>query len=136
MIYQAEIVLPSMKRGIHLITGMIEEKLPAQADSGLLNVFLMHTSAALCINENADFTVRKDMESFLDRNIPDSTTLYTHDTEGSDDMPAHIKTALIGQSVNIPVMNRKLKMGIWQGIYLCEFRNHAGPRRIFLTFIS
>lgn len=136
MVTQREILLPEFPRGFHLITHLIMREMKDLPESGLMNVFIHHTSAGLCINENADMTVREDFKSFFDRLVPDSNSMYVHDSEGSDDMPAHIKSTLAGQSVIIPVGNHRLKLGTWQGIYLCEFRNRGGRRKVTITVIS
>ena len=136
MVIQKEISLPSYKRGIHLITHIIEGQFAELPESGILNVFIKHTSAALSINENADPTVRYDLEQYLNRYIPENEPYYQHTFEGDDDMPAHIKTSLIGSSLTIPISQHKLNLGTWQGIYLCEFRNYGGKRKIVLTIQS
>ncbi len=133
MIYQKEIYLPSYQRGYHLITSIIKKNLENLPRTGLLNIFIKHTSAGITINENADPTVRQDFESFISKLIPANDQVYTHVLEGSDDMPAHLKSSLIGQSVNIPISNSRLNLGTWQGIYLCEFRNSGGSRQLVLT---
>ena len=133
--YQETLVLPEMPRGYHLITSQIESALPdlRTMQAGMLNVFIQHTSAALTINENADPSVRIDLEDFADRVAPENDPNYTHTYEGSDDMPAHIKTSLLDVSLNIPVRQGQLALGIWQGIYLCEHRNSGGQRKLILT---
>ncbi len=136
MVEQIEIHLPSHKRGFHLITNEIVNRLPKLPQSGILNIFIKHTSAAITINENADSTVRNDFETFFNRLIPDSTSWFNHNSEGNDDMPAHLKSSIIGQSLSIPITNSKLNLGTWQGIYLCEFRNNGGQRRITITILS
>lgn len=136
MVHQKEITLPEYKRGFHLITRFIEQHLPELPKNGLLQVFIKHTSAALAINENADPSVRKDFEAIFNRLVPENQSYYTHTLEGSDDMPAHVKSSIISQSVSIPITNGRLNLGTWQGIYLCEFRNSGGPRSIVLTIIS
>lgn len=136
MIEQIELVLPPYERGYHLVTGEIMNYLPNLPEKGIANIFIKHTSAAITINENADSTVRSDFESFFNRLIPDSTSWFLHNTEGDDDMPAHLKASLIGQSLSIPITNYRLNLGTWQGIYLCEFRNNGGRRRITITIIS
>ena len=136
MIQQVEIVLPSFNRGFHLITHLIEDNLPSLPEKGLLNVFIQHTSAGLTINENADPTVRTDFETVFNKVVPEGANYYIHTFEGMDDMPAHIKSSLVGQSVNIPVTNHKLNLGTWQGIFLCEFRNRGGRRRVVATIFS
>jgi secondary thiamine-phosphate synthase enzyme len=132
---QKELRLKPRSRGFHLITDEIAQQLPELADIniGLLNILIKHTSASLTINENADPTVRKDFESFFNRTVPEDQSYYLHDDEGSDDMPAHLKTSLLGASVNIPVTNGQLNLGTWQGIYLCEHRNQGGGRSLVLT---
>ena len=105
-------------------------------EKGLVNIFIQHTSAALTINENADHSVRDDLETFINEMIPESFPYYTHTMEGFDDMPAHIKSSLFGLSLTIPVANKRLKLGTWQGIYLCEFRNSGGSRRLVITIYS
>lgn len=135
LFFQKALRLPSYPQGYHLITDQIERAIPEIRDIriGFLQVFLQHTSAGLCINENADPTVRKDFQTFVNELIPESFPRFVHDYEGSDDMPAHIKSAFFGVSLQIPISGGKLAMGIWQGIYLCEFRHHGGPRNLILT---
>ena len=136
MVAQVEIALPPYPKGFHLITRTIQDKVaPLLPESGLLNLFIHHTSAALSINENADPSVRTDFETFVDSWIPESYPHYTHVDEGADDMPAHIKASTFGVSINIPISNHKLKLGTWQGIYLCEFRRHGGTRRVTATIL-
>jgi len=120
-------------RGFHLITDEIIEGLPQLPETGLLNVFIQHSSAALSLNENADYTVREDFETILNKLVPENDPDYKHTMEGSDDMPAHIKSSLLGASVTVPISKHRLNLGTWQGIYLCEFRNYGGPRRLVLT---
>jgi secondary thiamine-phosphate synthase enzyme len=134
-IYQQTITLSERKRGFHLVTTDILKGLPAIAEikSGLCQVFIQHTSASLTINENADPTVRKDFEMWFNKTVTENDPEYMHDYEGSDDMPAHLKAALLGSSVMIPITNGRLAMGTWQGIYLCEHRDHGGPRSIVIT---
>ena len=136
MVTQFQITLPNYQRGYHLITGTIVKNIPELPESGLLHLIIQHTSAALTINENADPSVRSDFEYVFDKLIPERDPNYTHDTEGADDMPAHIKAAIIGPSVTIPITNHKLNLGTWQGIYLCEFRNYGGRRNIVGTILS
>ncbi|PIE03582.1 MAG: hypothetical protein CSA81_01560 [Acidobacteria bacterium] len=133
--YQKKLRLASKRRGIHLITGEILSALPEikQIQIGMLNIFIQHSSASLAINENADPDVRVDLESYLNYNIQENEPYYRHTLEGSDDMPAHIKAVLIGSSLNIPISGGRMAMGTWQGIYLCEHRNHGGSRKILLT---
>ena len=132
---QKEIKLKAKNRGFHLITAEILQQLPelSQVSVGLLNVFIRHTSAALTINENADPTVRQDFESFFNQTVPEDEPYYQHTDEGSDDLPSHLKSSILGCSLNIPVTNGRLNLGIWQGIYLCEHRNHGGSRELVLT---
>lgn len=136
MIEQSEIVLPARGRGFHLVTSFLEDQMPSLPDKGFVNLFLRHTSAALIINENADPTVRMDFESFISKLIPENDPVYKHTTEGPDDMPAHLKSSLFGQSVSIPVKGGRLNMGTWQGIYLCEFRNRSQRRKVTVTVFS
>jgi secondary thiamine-phosphate synthase enzyme len=135
MIHQKNIELPPFSRGFHLITRHIEQHLPSLPETGLLHIFLKHTSAGLIINENADPTVRYDFETIMSRIVPESRH-YEHDLEGPDDMPAHVKSSLTGQSLLIPITSGRLNMGLWQGIYLCEYRNCGGPRKLVLTVYS
>lgn len=134
MWHQKLITLVAKQRGFHLITREIVEQLPElkSLEVGLLHVFIQHTSASLTINENADPDVRVDMEMAANRLVPESWP-YVHTTEGRDDMPAHVKGSLMGFSLSIPIRNGHLALGTWQGIYLCEHRNHGGPRRLVLT---
>ena len=136
--YQKEITLPRFPRGFHLVTRHIVEALPEMAgvERGILQVFIKHTSAALTINENADPTVRADFESHIDRMVPENAPYYQHTLEGSDDMPAHIKSSLLGASVTIPLTRGDLNLGTWQGIYLCEHRNDGGRRNLVLTLMG
>lgn len=136
MIKQTEILLPSYKRGFHLITRTIEENLPELPENGILHLFIQHTSAGLTINENADPTVRVDFETIFNQLVPEGSKHYIHTFEGADDMPAHIKSSLVGQSISVPISNHRLNMGTWQGIYLCEFRNYGGRRRVVATILS
>ncbi len=134
-IYQKEVRLPAFPRGFHLITDIIGKEfkeIPA-ITSGMLQVFICHTSASLCINENADPTVREDFESHFNQMVPENMPYYLHNYEGPDDMPAHIKAALLGASVQIPITRGKLNLGTWQGIFLCEHRDQGGSRRLVLT---
>jgi len=133
MIRQYEIVLPSYKRGFHLITDIIEENLHPLPEKGLLNILIKHTSAAIALNENADPTVRMDLEAFISRMVPEGAVYFRHTLEGADDMPAHIKSSLFGQSLTLPVTGHRINLGTWQGIYLCEFRNFGGRRKLVLT---
>lgn len=136
MITQKEITLPSFRRGFHLVNYHIENALPELPATGLLNIFIKHTSAGLTINENADPTVRIDFESYFNTIVKENEPFILHDMEGSDDMPAHIKSSLVGTSLTIPITNGALNLGTWQGIYLCEFRNRPHQRKIVLTVYS
>jgi secondary thiamine-phosphate synthase enzyme len=136
MIQQKEIILPVLSRGFHIITSQIEKELKDLPESGLLNIFIKHTSAGLTINENADPSVIDDFESFMKRLVPEDTSLFSHTMEGSDDMPAHIKSSVFGVSLNIPISQHRLNLGTWQGIYLCEFRNSRHRRKLVLTIYS
>ncbi len=137
MTLQIEFRLPAMRRGCHLITGEITRRLPNPLpESGLLNVFVKHTSCGLTINENADPDVRSDIDRILDHIVPENEPYYNHTMEGADDMPAHAKSSLMGVSLTIPITNGRLNLGIWQGIYLCEFRDYGGERTIVLTVYS
>src|ERR1700712_5588325 len=133
-IYQQALTLPAQKRGFHLITSTIVRGMPGiqQIRAGLCQVFIQHTSASLTINENADPTVRKDFETWFNKAVPENDN-YQHDDEGSDDMPAHIKASLLSNSVMIPITNGRLSLGTWQGIYLCEHRNHGAERKLIIT---
>jgi len=136
MVYQTFITLPEYRRGFHLITSIIEaelRKIPDLPQSGLVNVFIQHTSAGLTINENADPSVRDDFETIMNRLVPENLRDYTHTLEGLDDMPAHVKASMMGSSVTIPLSGGRMALGTWQGIFLCEFRNHGGRRRLILT---
>lgn len=138
LFYQKELRLKAYNRGFHLITDTIREHLPhlSRIKSGMLQVFIKHTSASLTINENADATVRSDFESHMNIMVPENAPYYLHDYEGSDDMPAHIKSSLMGASVQIPISNGKLNLGIWQGIYLCEHRNNASGRNLVVSYFG
>ncbi|KUI97102.1 secondary thiamine-phosphate synthase enzyme YjbQ [Vibrio sp. MEBiC08052] len=132
---QTIIYLQEKPRGFHLITDEVVEQLPQiqSVSVGLLHLFIQHTSASLSINENADPTVRDDMEAHFNRSIPERAPYYRHTYEGDDDMPAHIKSSTLGASLTIPITQGKLAMGIWQGIYLGEHRNHGGQRKLVAT---
>lgn len=137
MIQQIEFRLPAMRRGCHLITGEISRRIPNPLpESGLLNVFVKHTSCGLAINENADPDVRTDMSRILDHLVPENEPYYNHTMEAADDMPAHAKSSLTGVSLTIPITDGRLNLGTWQGIYLCEFRDYGGERTIVLTVYS
>lgn len=136
MIHQKEIRLPEFRRGFHLITRLITSELPELPERGLLHILIKHTSAGITINENADPSVRVDFESFINKLVPENDPLYTHTLEGSDDMPAHLKASLMGAELTIPITNGRLNLGTWQGIYLGEFRNYGGSRKLVLTVYS
>ena len=133
--HQSSFQLPVFKRGFHLVTDLIEANTPSIQDIqiGLAHIFIHHTSAGLTLNENADPTVRADFESHFNAMIPEHAPYFRHTYEGPDDMPAHIKTSLLGNSLTLPITNGRLNLGTWQGIYLCEHRNHASSRRITVT---
>jgi secondary thiamine-phosphate synthase enzyme len=133
MITQQTINLPPCPRGYHLITQAVIRQLPPLPKAGLLHLFIKHTSAGLTINENADPSVRVDFEQIFNRIVPENEPYLTHTLEGSDDMPAHIKASLVGSSVTIPITDGRLNLGTWQGIYLCEFRNRGGNRKLVAT---
>ncbi len=133
MVKQVEIVLPSYGPGYHLITHYILKEIGELPEYGIMHVFIKHTSAALTINENADPSVRDDFKTFMDDLVPETYPKYSHTIEGSDDMPAHIKSSLFGSSVTVPITGHKLNLGTWQGIYLCEFRRHGGRRKLVVT---
>lgn len=136
MVYQTEFKLRLRNRGCHLVTNEVLSALPPLPKSGILNLFIKHTSAALTINENADPDVRHDLDAALNDIVRERKPYYLHTLEGDDDMPAHIKASLIGYSLSIPITNGKLNLGVWQGIYLCEFRNNASSRSIVATIIE
>lgn len=133
MFTQNEFSLPPRPRGCHLITREVVSQLPKLPRTGLLHLFIKHTSAGLTLNENADPDVRQDMSAILDHVVREREPYYEHTLEGADDMPAHAKASLIGQSITIPITDGCLNLGSWQGIYLCEFRNHGGPRWVVAT---
>ena len=134
MIKQTEFSLSAKRRGCHLVTHEIIDNLPKPLPKmGMLNLFVKHTSCALTINENADPDVRSDMDKMLNRLVKENETYYDHMLEGADDMPAHAKSSLFGVSITIPITNGRLNLGTWQGIYLCEFRDYGGSRKIVAT---
>ncbi len=137
-VFQKEFSLKPRNRGFHLITREVLQQVPEipKINAGIMQVFIQHTSAGLTINENADPTVRTDFETFFNRTVPEDISLYEHTLEGTDDMTSHIKSSLLGSSVSIPITNGELNLGTWQGIYLCEHRNHGGPRKIIVTLIG
>ena len=134
-IHQQTIELNQRRRGFHIITTEVINALPqiSEFKTGICQVFIQHTSASLSINENADPTVRQDFEMYFNKTVPENDPDYRHDDEGSDDMPAHLKAAMLGSSVTIPIRNGRLALGIWQGIYLCEHRNYGGGRSLVIT---
>ena len=136
MIQQKEFSLPRYNRGFHLITDVILKNVGQLPDEGMINLFMHHTSAGLTINENADPSVRKDLDSFFDHIVPEGLSFLTHTLEGSDDMPAHVKSSITGVNLTIPISKGRLKLGTWQGIYLCEYRDSGGSRRITATIYS
>jgi len=136
MIKQIEFSLPEHRYGFHLITNIVLSQIGELPETGLLNLFIKHTSAGLTINENADSSVLSDFKTFFSEWIPENYPKFNHTDEGKDDMPAHIKASIVGQSLNIPITNKRLNMGIWQGIYLCEFRYSGGRRKIVATVYS
>ncbi len=133
MWHQIELTLRARPNGFHLVTAEILRQLPPLPSVGLLNLFIKHTSAALSINENADPDVRTDLKSIFDRMVKEREPYYRHTMEGDDDMPAHAKASIIGNSLTIPITDGRLNLGVWQGIYLCEFRAYGGPRKIVAT---
>lgn len=132
---QKKIKLPAMSRGFHLVTHHIVAELPElkQLHVGVAHLFLQHTSASLAINENADPDVRQDLEAYFSKAVPENEPYFLHTLEGSDDMPAHIRSVLLGESLTIPISRGRLALGTWQGVYLCEHRNHAGGRHLIVT---
>ena len=132
---QKELTLQPRRRGFHLVTREIVDAIPElqSFSTGMAQVFILHTSASLTLNENADPDVRTDMESHINVMVPENQPYYVHTLEGPDDMPAHIKSSLMGAGVLIPVSNGRLRLGTWQGIYLCEHRDHGGARRVVIT---
>lgn len=135
MAIQANIILPPFSRGFHLITEHIEKEI-SLPETGVLHIFIQHTSAGLTINENADSTVRTDFEASFNHMVRENEPFYRHTFEGADDMPAHIKSSLVGSSVTIPISDHCLSLGTWQGVYLCEFRNNGGSRKLVLTVLD
>jgi secondary thiamine-phosphate synthase enzyme len=133
--FQKEITLSAKSRGFHLVTREILGQIPEidRFQVGLAHIFIQHTSASLALNENADPTVRQDMESYFNRAVPENAPYFVHTYEGPDDMPAHIKSVMLGSSVMVPIRNGRFHLGTWQGIYLCEHRNRARGRRLVIT---
>jgi secondary thiamine-phosphate synthase enzyme len=136
MVNQVEFSLPEYQRGFHIITSQVLNQIKELPEMGVLHLFIQHTSAGLIINENADSTVLTDFESSFNHIVKENEPFYKHTYEGSDDMPAHIKSTLVGSSISIPITNHQLNLGTWQGIYLCEFRNNGGSRKIVATIYS
>lgn len=136
MLNQVEFQLKARSRGFHIITSEILEHLPPLPHNGILHLFIKHTSAGLTINENADPSVLTDFENVYNKMVPENMPFLTHTMEGPDDMPAHIKVSMIGSSISMPITNGQLNFGTWQGIYLCEFRNKGGRRKIVATITS
>ena len=132
---QKQIRLKARSRGFHLVTGEILQQLPELNDFkiGILHSFLQHTSASLTLNENADVTVRQDFEDYFNQHVPENAPYYRHLNEGADDLPAHLKSSILGCNLTIPITNGRLNLGTWQGIYLCEHRNHGSSRSIVIT---
>lgn len=128
--------LPPLSRGYHLVTEHIFKQIGKLPENGMLNLYISHTSAGLTVNENADISVRIDLEYFLDKLAPERDPYYSHTLEGDDDMPAHIKAFLTGSSIQIPIVNSKPALGTWQGIYLCEFRNRVHQREVIASIIT
>lgn len=135
MVTQLELKLSPKARGYHLVTGEIMQNV-VLPETGILHIFIKHTSAAITINENADRNVRLDFETLVNRLVPENQSGLRHTLEGADDMPAHVKASLFGSDLMIPITNGKLNMGIWQGIYLCEFRNHGGSRSLIVSILQ
>lgn len=135
MWFQRQLRLPPVPRGFHLITREIVEALPEleQLQVGLLHLHILHTSASLALNENADPSVRRDFEAWFDQAVPERAPYWTHTQEGDDDMPAHVKASLLGPSLTVPIAGGRLALGTWQGVYLCEHRDHGGPRSLIAT---
>ena len=136
MVQHYNITLPSHSRGFHIITDQVLTALPKLPDTGYLQLYIQHTSAGLTINENADPDVRVDFENIFNKIVPENLPFLKHTIEGPDDMPAHVKASMVGFHVQIPIVDGRLALGTWQGIYLCEFRNSASPRRLVATLIS
>lgn len=136
--FQKEIVLSAKARGFSLITDEVLSQIPELRNfsAGIFHLFIQHTSASLSVNENADPDVRRDMEEYFNRVVPENAPYFEHTTEGSDDMPAHIKSSILGSSITLPVTQGRLNLGVWQGIYLCEHRNHGGRRHLVATIMG
>jgi secondary thiamine-phosphate synthase enzyme len=136
MVEQVEFTLRPYPRGIHLVTGEVMRQLPPLPEKGLLNLLIKHTSAALALNENADPDVRHDLNMIFDRLVPENAPFYLHTDEGPDDMPSHAKSVIVGSTLTLPITDGHINLGTWQGIYLCEFRDYGGPRRVVATILS
>ena len=138
MYYQTEITLKPRSRGFHIITREIESAIPelSKIQIGIANIFIKHTSASLTINENVSPEVKTDMQNYFNKLVPDDLPYFEHTLEGPDDMSAHIKSSMLGYSLTVPITNGRLNLGTWQGIYLCEHRNHGGARRLVVTFMG
>lgn len=136
MVQQFLLTLSPKPKGFHIITDEVLRNIPALPETGLLHLFIQHTSAGLAVNENADSNVRHDLDRAFDELAPESQPYYQHTLEGPDDMPAHIKSIISGSSISIPITKKSLNLGTWQGIYLCEFRYKAPSRKIIMTVIS
>lgn len=136
MIDQIEFTLRPYPSGIHLVTGEVMRQLPPLPEKGLLNLLIKHTSAALALNENADPDVRHDLNMIFDRLVQENAPFYLHTDEGPDDMPSHAKSVIVGSTLTLPITDGHLNLGTWQGIYLCEFRDYGGPRRLIATILS
>ncbi len=138
MVIQKEIVLPAKSRGFHLITNEILSQVPeiAEVKAGIMHIFIKHTSASLTINENASPEIKYDLKNYFDKLVPDNLPYFEHTLEGPDDMSAHVKSSILGYSLTIPITNGILNLGTWQGIFLCEHRNHGGRRKLVVTIIS
>ena len=136
MVLQTEFILRPRNKGFHLVTQEIMQYLPELPETGMLNLFIKHTSAALTINENADPDVRTDLEAIFNHLVKEREAYYEHTLEGPDDMPAHAKAVMTGVSLTIPITNGRLNLGTWQGIYLCEFRYSGGGRKVVATVVG
>jgi secondary thiamine-phosphate synthase enzyme len=132
---QKEISISQLSRGFHIITDQVIRQIPEiiNISKGLLHIFIKHTSASLTINESADPTVRHDFETYFNKTVPDNAPEYLHESEGPDDMPAHLKSSILGSSISIPILDGELNLGTWQSIYLCEHRNYGGNRKLVLS---
>jgi secondary thiamine-phosphate synthase enzyme len=135
---QRELTLDARPRGFRLVTREIEQAVPelVEIGIGIATIFVKHTSASLTLNENASPDVRRDFEAWFDRAVPEGAPYWTHVLEGPDDMPAHVKASLLGPSLTVPVTDGRLALGTWQGVYLCEHRDHGGPRRLVVTIVG